>query len=120
MEVTMPARGTLLVTSLLCLCLATSIPLTASAAAAWSASDEASRHRPPPPAVADHLTSGDAATTAAEHYLNLFSYHHNLTLGQQQRSLVAMGSNLRLQRLLADLAAGRNASIGILGGSVSW
>lgn len=57
---------------------------------------------------------------AALDYKRVFKYQHNLTLGQQQRSLVSIGPALRLRQMLVDLQSGKNVSIGILGGSVSW
>jgi hypothetical protein len=36
------------------------------------------------------------------------------------RALVNIGAALRLRRVVADLQAGRNVSIGIIGGSISW
>jgi len=66
------------------------------------------------------LFPSEQLQTAIAEYEGLFSYNHNLSVGQQQRALVSMGANVRLRRLLSDLQAGNSVSIGILGGSVSW
>jgi hypothetical protein len=64
--------------------------------------------------------TGDQPPNAALNYQQVFEYKHNLTLGQQQRALVSTGAALRLRRMLVDLQSGKNVSVGILGGSVSW
>lgn len=66
------------------------------------------------------LLSTEQLQNAIASYESIFSYNHNLSIGQQQRALVSMGVNVRLRRLLSDLQAGNSVSIGILGGSVSW
>lgn len=62
----------------------------------------------------------DQHLNAALNYQRVFDYQHNLTLGQQQRSLVSIGAALRLLQMVVDLQSGKNISVGILGGSVSW
>lgn len=36
------------------------------------------------------------------------------------RALVNVGAALRLRRVIADLQAGKNVSVGVIGGSISW
>jgi hypothetical protein len=36
------------------------------------------------------------------------------------RALVNIGAALRMRRVVADLQAGKNVSVGVIGGSVSW
>lgn len=62
----------------------------------------------------------DQPPNAALNYQKVVEYQHNLTLGQQQRALVSTGAALRLRQMLVDLQSGKNVSVGILGGSVSW
>uniref|UniRef100_A0A383VEL6 SGNH hydrolase-type esterase domain-containing protein n=1 Tax=Tetradesmus obliquus TaxID=3088 RepID=A0A383VEL6_TETOB len=47
-------------------------------------------------------------------------YQHSLSIGRRQRALVNVGTALRLRRVVADLQAGKNVSVGVIGGSISW
>jgi hypothetical protein len=37
-----------------------------------------------------------------------------------RRALVNIGAALRVRRVVADLQAGKNISVGVIGGSISW
>lgn len=72
-------------------------------------------------ALAPAGATDQATHSIAFQYQNMFLYKHNLSLGQQERGLVNIGAtNLRLRQVVAALQAGKEVSIGILGGSVSW
>jgi hypothetical protein len=36
------------------------------------------------------------------------------------RALMNVGAALRMRRVVADLQAGKNISVGVIGGSISW
>lgn len=56
----------------------------------------------------------------AKTYQKLMAYKHSLTRGQLQRSLVYKGANVRLRKVVDKLLKGRNVSVGVIGGSISW